>query len=238
MGYKLEAERLAYWYLRLNGFLTIENFILHDEKGCSQRTDLDLLALRFPHRREALRKYTGRCGWMKDDPYFAKKEVPFGVFVEVKTGQCALNGPWTDRTKCNMPRALRALGATPESEIQRASTSLYQTGLFKSDSMELGLISIGDKINPDLQKKMPMVLQITWGHIKDFIFNRFTKYEKIKREHPQWDLDGHLLWKAFKNSRGEKNNFASSLVLVTNRPTSAEIDGYCRTKIYRLPTRR
>lgn len=45
-------ERLAYWYFRLNGFMTIENFLVHPETGSNPRTDVDILATRFAHRRE------------------------------------------------------------------------------------------------------------------------------------------------------------------------------------------
>jgi hypothetical protein len=48
----LNAERLAYWYLRLNGFMTIDNFVLHDKskKGIAHRTDADIYGVRFPFR--------------------------------------------------------------------------------------------------------------------------------------------------------------------------------------------
>ena len=36
-------EALAYWYFRLNGFLTTANFVIHDEGGAGQRTDADIL---------------------------------------------------------------------------------------------------------------------------------------------------------------------------------------------------
>ena len=48
----ISSERLAYWYFRLNGFLQIENFIVHPENRGSQRTDADLLGVRFRHRVE------------------------------------------------------------------------------------------------------------------------------------------------------------------------------------------
>ena len=51
MCYEFQAERLAYWYLRLNGFLTIENFILHPRTTGKQKTDIDLVGVRFPHRK-------------------------------------------------------------------------------------------------------------------------------------------------------------------------------------------
>jgi hypothetical protein len=50
----LNAERVAYWYLRLNGSLQIENFVVHPSRGGSQRTDADLLGVRFRHRMEFL----------------------------------------------------------------------------------------------------------------------------------------------------------------------------------------
>ena len=51
---KLDPEKVAYWYFRLNGFLQIENFIIHPERYGSQRIDADLLAVRFPFRAERL----------------------------------------------------------------------------------------------------------------------------------------------------------------------------------------
>jgi hypothetical protein len=57
---EISSEKLAYWYLRLNGFLTITNFIVHPDFGRSQRTDVDILGCRFPYRQELLEN---RC-WM------------------------------------------------------------------------------------------------------------------------------------------------------------------------------
>jgi len=55
------TEKLVYWYLRLNGFLTIENFVVHPDQGRDQRTDVDILGTRFPYRSELLKNS------MKDD---------------------------------------------------------------------------------------------------------------------------------------------------------------------------
>jgi hypothetical protein len=51
---RLDPEKVAYWYFRLNGFFQIENFVVHPERRGTQRTDADLLAVRFPHRAERL----------------------------------------------------------------------------------------------------------------------------------------------------------------------------------------
>jgi hypothetical protein len=49
---RLEPEKVAYWYFRLNGFFQIENIVAHPARQGSQRTDADLLAVRFPFRVE------------------------------------------------------------------------------------------------------------------------------------------------------------------------------------------
>jgi len=51
---RLDPEKVAYWYFRLNGFFQIENFVIHSERRGGQRTDADLLAIRFPFRAERL----------------------------------------------------------------------------------------------------------------------------------------------------------------------------------------
>src|SRR2546421_2682459 len=61
---EIKSEQLAYWYLRLNGFLSIPNFVVHPDEGRRQRTDVDLLAVRFPYRSENLRRP------MRDDSLF------------------------------------------------------------------------------------------------------------------------------------------------------------------------
>jgi hypothetical protein len=91
------SEDLAYWYLRLNGFLTIPNFVVHPDIGAEQRTDVDVLGVRFPHRRELLLRP------MADDkPFVDVRDRAYLVLAEVKRGQCRRNGPWTDADSENM----------------------------------------------------------------------------------------------------------------------------------------
>lgn len=88
---KITAEELAYWYFRLNGFLTIQNFIVHDERKANQRTDVDILGVRFPFRSEIN---------MEDDAWFTKVSAkPLYIITELKTGLCNLNGPWKSPDK-------------------------------------------------------------------------------------------------------------------------------------------
>jgi hypothetical protein len=47
------GERVAYWYMRLNGFLMVENFVLHRE-GRRNTAETDLLAVRLRHSSETI----------------------------------------------------------------------------------------------------------------------------------------------------------------------------------------
>src|SRR4030042_5270975 len=48
----INSEDLAYWYFRLNGFLTIQNLVVHQNSGSQQETEIDIIAARFPYRTE------------------------------------------------------------------------------------------------------------------------------------------------------------------------------------------
>lgn len=78
------GEELAYWYLRLNGFFPITNFVLHRNAEMPYNSDADVLAIRPPHVFEAV----GGNEW-DWDPYL-RDNLDFremiGLVCEVKTG--------------------------------------------------------------------------------------------------------------------------------------------------------
>jgi len=45
---KIKSEKLAYWYFRLNGFLTIPNLLVHPDRGTEHRTEINILGVRSP----------------------------------------------------------------------------------------------------------------------------------------------------------------------------------------------
>jgi hypothetical protein len=74
----LEVEHLAHWYLRLNGFMTINDFVLHPEhKPWSQRTDADIFGVRFPFRQEQDFE-DAEPFLLQRKPYFIIREVTGG----------------------------------------------------------------------------------------------------------------------------------------------------------------
>ncbi len=189
-------ERLAYWYFRLNGFLTTENFIVHPDEGQNQRTDADLLAVRFMYRAENL------VSPMQDDPRVADCSSFANIIIaEIKTGRCALNGPWTDPARMNMERVLRAIGCVDEQGVQHAASCLYRNGLWQNGTVSVRLFAVGEE---KAQLLIPENQQLTWSEIIQFLVDRFNGYRRQKSSVGQWTLDGRKLQRyAWTNSEGE-----------------------------------
>lgn len=121
----LYSERVAYWYFRLNGFFQIESFVVHPERSGSQRTDADLLAVRFPFRAERL--FDNPADIMADDVELLalSRALIDIVIAEVKTKRpCTLNGPWTRPDKQNVHRVLAAIGCLPSDQIEAAAADI------------------------------------------------------------------------------------------------------------------
>ncbi len=195
---KITPEQLAYWYLRLNGFLTIQNFIVHPDSGNEQRTDADVLGVRFPYRAEL------KPNPMADDVPFAKvANKPFIVMAEVKKSVCNLNGPWKDPQKENLQRVLRAVGAFPEHDIETVAEAIYTSGTFSNSAYHLSLACFGKSVNAEIGKNYPNVPQVLWDGVLAFIYKRFRAYRDQKESHGQWDNPGKSLWDGVWNAMDE-----------------------------------
>jgi hypothetical protein len=184
----IRSESLAYWYLRLNGFLSIVNFVVHPEHGSEQRTDADVLGVRFPFRAELF------PNTMKDHDPILSEGKPLLIIAEVKCGRCALNGPWTRAEKENVERVLRAVGAFDHDSVIAVAHDLYRTGAHMGDVYDIRLVAFGAERNEDLSARYPDVLQLRWNEVLQFIYMRFRKYRRHKMSHGQWDRDGQYLW--------------------------------------------
>lgn len=185
----LDPECVAYWFFRLNGCLTITNFVVHPDGRGGQRTDADILAVRFPHRSEL----RGAERLMVDHKDLQPPDGDRIVFViaEVKTGRCRLNGPWTQPDAGNMQRVLHAIGMLPEELVPEAASRLYQSGSYSDDRQTIRLFAIGRERDDEL---LPAVTQLTWDELLSFIHSRFNHYRRQKSQHEQWDDTGKQLY--------------------------------------------
>jgi hypothetical protein len=210
---QITAEQLAYWYLRLNGFLTIQNFIVHPDTGSGQRTDADILGVRFPYRAEL------RPNPMVDDePFVRFKDKPYIIIAEVKRNLCSLNGPWTEPEKENLQRVLRAIGAFPEDQVETVAKNIYTSGMFSNTSYYITLACFGKTSNSDISKNFPNVPQILWDKVLTFIYHRFRTYRNQKSSHGQWDEAGRNLWDCVWQNR-DLDTFKKT-VMITDRRRS------------------
>jgi len=206
---EVTAEALAYWYLRLNGCLTIRNFIIHPEwRREGPGTDADILAVRFPHRRELVRRP------LRDDPWFEL----FGdrillIIAEVKRSVCDLNGPWTEPSKENVGKVLSAIGIFRQPKIGLVTRQLYESGLYESRSTVAVLLTFGEQENSKLAERYPAVRQILWQHVASFMYTRFSDYKREKAWHQPWDQFGHGLYELASTARSV-DHFARSLIVV------------------------
>lgn len=83
------GEELGYWYLRLNGFFPITNFVLHtlssdDIRERQYNADADLLAIRPPNVYEEIGGKPTR--WDSKIVHHAEQSRWIFVYCEVKTG--------------------------------------------------------------------------------------------------------------------------------------------------------
>ena len=201
------ATKIAYWYFRLNGFLGVENFVLHPEdRKHSQRTDADFYGVRFQCHSELN---------MEDDALFKTgRKRPLFVIAEITRGTCKLNGPWIDPGKDKMQYVLRAIGAFHPGKINAIAESLSRYCTYPEPGANqervIQLIAVGKAASKNLEKLFPSLLQIELAGMLSFIYRRFEECRLQKAGHPQWDKFGRALWD--ETEKYEQNTFVMKMM--------------------------
>lgn len=192
------AVQLASWYFRLNGCLLTPNYIFHALNG-TQRAEVDLLAVRFPHRAE-----------MRDMSYILRDDVVFPSnppLVDVILGEakgtkpCSINTSLLDVARHNMEYALDALGVFPQERQPDVANALRSKGAFSDDQYRVRLFAFGDTPNRSLARSLPSAVQRTWSDVLVFVHHRFTSRSSVADYHDQWDEFGQRLWKEAQSGR-------------------------------------
>ncbi|HKV77158.1 MAG TPA: hypothetical protein VJP02_03420 [Candidatus Sulfotelmatobacter sp.] len=143
------------------------NFIVHGQGGGS-RTDVDVLAVRFPH------------SWEYEDDV-QRLKIPAEkidvVLAESKSGRCSLNVPWKvggDREA--LEDVLRRVGIFQNDAAGAAAGKLYENQRYEDAVYAVRLICFGDKRNGSL----PNVTQIFWPDVLAFMHQRLSHIAKKK----------------------------------------------------------
>ena len=176
------GEVLSYWYLRLNGFFPITNFVLHDVHQRENRKysgDCDILAVRFPFVSEKIRgKY---LDW--DQDFFRDlgltSDRAIGLIVQVKTGQFDQMDLLKSFSKETLAYAIKRIGLVAESEVPSLVAELNDCAkLSKDDFLLAKLAVIGRPLNDGNER--PFIIKEI-HEIDEFIRDRIKEHESTKR---------------------------------------------------------
>lgn len=208
----LNCEDLAYWYLRMNGCLTVRNFVLHPESPKnSQLTDADIIAVRFPGC-----EFEDRDA---DDSLFSSIDAPLFLVAEVKGGnqECGLNDPWLRNTEC-VAYVLRRFA--PRLNVAEVAEKWVRTGGYADSSIRCFFLCFGARQGAAL-RSFPDANQKTWSDVLRFFHRRFEEHGRVKLDHGQWDLAGNLIWDAWNDEA--RRDFGSFCRIIAQRSGLPEI---------------
>ncbi len=163
------VENLVYWYLRFNGYLTVENFTVHPDFKKSPEAEADILAVRFPYSVEDPRNFH----FERDLKIIRTDRIDF-VIGEVKTGRCAINPSWQEPGRENIQYALRWFGFLSEAEIETVASTVCQHKQWQDDRYSVHFVCFGREPDTDLQAQYPQLLQVSHSQIVEFIYRRLT----------------------------------------------------------------
>ncbi|MBP8149680.1 MAG: hypothetical protein KAY21_08190 [Limnohabitans sp.] len=161
------AEELAYWYLRLNGFFPISNFVVHKSSLVSHTSDVDLLAIRPPFVYEEV------GGQSQDwDSYLTGKldfNRSIGLVCEVKSGSFEEEKLFrSDHLRYTLSR----LGLVSPKSIDQALAGLSQSATVEVDGgsqvAKLFVSSAEDYGGPYLSRSL--------SQMEDFLVERVNRY--------------------------------------------------------------
>lgn len=185
------GETLAYWYLRLNGFIPLRNFVLHRANiEARQSADTDLLAIRFPYVYEEIGGKPVDWDLERFAEWGLNLERPIAVIVEVKTGGLDAEAKWWRPARIRA--AMRRLGIVDEDAANQIAAGLEQTSRIELDAWIIAkLLVTNEPVNGTW-------LNLTLDGADTFIANRIRKYKDEKdadRLRFPDDLMQYLAWK-------------------------------------------
>ena len=162
------GETLAYWYLRLNGFFLLNNFVVHRTPGNQYSSDIDLLGIRLPHVYEEVGGQPN--DWHDLLMANLNQNIMTGVICEVKTGNFNDNEIFRPQY---LHYALDRFGFIPNLSNHTEEISNNRVTTFENFQIIKILVSNQVSNRNDL-------LQITLQESRNFINNRIQKYQVQK----------------------------------------------------------
>lgn len=196
------AEQLAYWYLRLNGFFPLTNFVIHreathHEDDCHRTSDADIVAVRFPHVCEPVGGQWDDWDKRFEEWGLGLTDVPIGLIVEVKSGKWwpgQLERHLADR-HWRVPYAIKRLGMFDPLEAEDIANDLFEKKMVYKNGFKVAKLFVGKTIPGQSW------LHLELDEVEDFIRKRMEKYAEPKLRDRMF-FDGDLIqFFAWRGSR-------------------------------------
>jgi hypothetical protein len=173
------GEVLTYWYLRLNGFFPITNFVLHQGENRKYSGDCDLLAVRFPYVSEEIGGQN--LDWDQDllKDLGSNVDRPVGLIVEVKTGQFTQADLIKSFSEDTLTYAIKRIGLVEEEEVPSLVAELMNRPKLIKDDFILAKLAVLGK-SPRDGNENPFIIKDI-HKLDKFIRDRIKEYETTKR---------------------------------------------------------
>ena len=173
------AVGLVQAYLRLNGYFTVTEFpVVLPTAGAGYRTvtDLDILAVRFPHvsaaASEANPPHRGAGLTLSDPALAAPEDQPDMLIGEVKEGGAELNAGATNPEV--VEAVLRRFGCCDESSAPQVVRELHRRGhAVLPNGHPARLVAFGSFADPGAGGRY---LRVTHGHVLQFMERYIRTY--------------------------------------------------------------
>jgi hypothetical protein len=191
-------EKLVRWYLRFNGYLTVENYVIHEARNgrVPQGGEFDTLGVRFPHSREQVDQKLIRNDPKLEDAEASANHLIDFVIAEVKSGnRNRLNRVWQPGNEGEKVRRvaylLRWMGALgDEQQISDVARRLQKEHRARENGYLFRLLNFS---RSHAKQAVPAVVpQVTFREIAEFIIKLRTPCWKgyglgVRSLHGQWD---------------------------------------------------
>jgi hypothetical protein len=189
-------ETLVRWYLRFNGYLSVENFIVHEpvDEGNIQGGETDIIGVRFPYSHEDVGFPIVNDCRLFDEEVAVNSLIDF-VIAEVKTSRRSnLNKIWTENEEIYVDKVaymIRWMGfLSDERAIHNLAQELKAGFRGRERNYLVRLIYFTRKHQRFVSDQG--IPQITIREILDFFFKiRTPSYQQnnlgVRSPHDQWE---------------------------------------------------
>lgn len=180
------AESLASWYLRLNGFFPITNFVLHQPKGKGQSTDCDILAVRPPFACETISNDVDVLPC--DTEFFEGFGVKLGgntvgVIAQVKSGYYDLKKLRASFCDEHVFYCIHRLGIVQGEQVEGLVKVLRTRAIAQTEDKVICKLIVDTsrhRLKAPKFQGHPEWLSITLEEVEKFIIGRFGSYWQHK----------------------------------------------------------